>query len=384
LNGSAYALDFSRASGRFLGGISFTGQSTSYGSASISPLNDRALLQTRAYAQLALRSGGPSLALRVNASKFRDSAATSEAVLEYSAPVMRNTSLSVGAGRRTAGAISGLTWSARVDAVLGGALRMNYSTGSENGVSSHEYEIVKDNPHELGTSYRAQIGTADGQAATNIELLHRDTLGTLAVDVAQSGGQSRVDATLSGAVAFVGGGWYLSRPIRDGFGVIDLDGIGGVRAYYNGEPIGKTNRHGRLLVPNLPSYSTNAVSVESEDLPSDTLLENVSLDVMPSYHAGSIVHFAPRRVRAFTAHLRFAGDVSQTPEYGQVVVRTPRGEITADIGTSGLLYFDRLEPGTYEARVSSSLGNCTATLVIPRATTSLTNLGTFLCTREIR
>jgi outer membrane usher protein len=384
LNGSAYGFNFSRSSGRFVGGLSIVGQAASYSSASLSPLDDRALFQTHAYAQLALRPGGPSLGLRVNSTKFRDSAATSQAELEYSTPLMRNTNVSIEAGRGTVGAISGLTWSARVDAVLGGKLRVDYSAGSGNGGSSPQYQIVRDNPHELGTSYSAQIGAADGQSAVNVQLVHRDTLGTLAVDVARSEGRSQIDATLSGAVAFVGGGWYLSRPIRDGFGVIDLDGISGVHAYLNGDPLGKTNSRGRLLVPNLPSYSANALSVESEDLPSDTLLENMSLDVVPSYHSGSIVHFAPRRVRAFTAHVRFAGEVSATPEYGKIVLTGPRGDVTADIGTGGLLYFDRLEPGTYEARASSPLGSCTTRLIIPRATTALTNLGTLLCTREIR
>jgi hypothetical protein len=72
------------------------------------------------------------------------------------------------------------------------------------------------------------------------------------------------------------------------------------------------------------------LSVESEYSPSDTLLENVSLDVMPSYHSGSIVRLAPRG-HAFTAHLRFGGAVYATPEYVQIVTPAPHGDVTTDI-----------------------------------------------------
>ena len=104
--------------------------------------------------------------------------------------------------------------------------------------------------------------------------------------------------------------------------------------------VGRTNRWGDLLVPDLLAYQASTFSIDDEDIPIDYEIDRTSLMTAPPYRGGAIVRFDGRRVRAF------------------------RGRVPA---------------GRYDASVIADIGRCAFTLTIPSSKALVTTLGELRC-----
>jgi outer membrane usher protein len=383
--GNASALMFSRTTRRGYAGLSYVHRSPAYGSLSLDPTADRALQEMRAYASVALGavSSMSTLSFELRNALGRDSGWSRSVDLTLRRPLGRIANFAVSAGSATLGAITRPTVAVQLTANLFGNHQISISSGSQNGSSSHTIGLMSPAATELGTSYNAQL-TNGAYSSDTFSWERRGRLATLDVNGSQSGTAApSYDATLSGAVAYAGGNWYLSRQITNGFGVVDVSGIPGIPVRVNGQAIGSTDARGRIFVPNLASSAVNDVALDSEHLPNDVTLEAVSAQVTPLYRSATMVRFNARRVHAYVGVLRLAGTANETPAYGVASVRTSQGDVESDIGSDGRFYFDQLAPGTYALHVRFHGGACSVKrFVLAEARSVVTNLGTLLCERE--
>lgn len=101
-------------------------------------------------------------------------------------------------------------------------------------------------------------GSRSSRAAT---VAYRSGSGRVEGRVEQSDKNVSVRGQVDGALILAGGDVFISDRIEDSFGVVDA-GTPDVAVEFENRPAGKTNRRGRLLVPNLRSYEENSLSID--------------------------------------------------------------------------------------------------------------------------
>jgi outer membrane usher protein len=193
----------------------------------------------------------------------------------------------------------------------------------------------------------------------------------------------RNTSTLTAAVGLVaiGGGLHLSRPVQDGFALIDVPGVPGVRGSLNNQEIGRTDSRGQLLVPNLLPYYGNRLGIAPEDVPIDYSIAVTERTVGPPVKGGSVVTFPARRVQAFIGSLVVETEGrTLTPAYGQLTVSVGGETFESPIGRDGEFYLENLPRGRHAAMIEHKDTRCHFTLEAPASPASLVDVGVVRCT----
>lgn len=232
----------------------------------------------------------------------------------------------------------GVFLSASVD--LGNNASLTTTASRQNGQVGYQVGAMRAPDYGGGWGWGAQAG---GAAASRYGQAQGQYLGRYgeATAVAQRAGR-RVGASLdlSGAVVAMDGHLLPSRRIDDSFAVVSTRGVAGVPVLHENRVIGKTDRSGYLLIPDLNAYQHNRVSIDSMNLPADARIETTSMDVVPKMHAGFLATFGVSRYHAASVIL--------TAEDGKVLppgVRVHHVESGADtiVGYDGMTFIEHLQ-----------------------------------------
>jgi outer membrane usher protein len=196
----------------------------------------------------------------------------------------------------------------------------------------------------------------------------------------RSGDRNSSVLTAAAGVVAMGGGLHLSRPVQDGFALIDVPGLPGVRGYLNNQEIGRTDSRGKLLVPNLLPYYGNRLGIADQDIPIEYSIDTTERLVAPPVRGGAVVTFPARRIQAFMGSLVM--DVrgrAVTPAYGQLTVTAAGQTYESPIGRDGEFYLESLPRGRHSAVIEHKEGTCRFTLEATASPASLVDLGTLRC-----
>ena len=157
--------------------------------------------------------------------------------------------------------------------------------------------------------WRAQADTAlDGpaRARQRLQATYLAEAARLAVETEQFDGRTAVRMNLQGAVLAIGGRLHASQTVGDSVAVVDVDGEPGVSVFHQNRWIGRTDRHGQIVVPGLLSFQANRLAIEPLDLPLDVDPTDLVREVRPADRTGLHVRFALDRQRAALVELRDA------------------------------------------------------------------------------
>ena len=257
------------------------------------------------------------------------------------------------------------------------------STAGDTAVGVNVQQAAPVGP---GFGYRLQAsGLGAGGELVDGELRAQSTWAQ--VDVRQSvmNGTRDTWAQVNGALVAIGGRVMATRPVQDGFALVRVPDVKGVRAYVSHQEMGRTDRHGDLLLPNLLAYYGNQISIADADVPADRTLSYKQLLLATPYRGGAIAEFPATREWRVTGSLTcwaiprgFAGSARSTRASRS---RHARGPIDSWLGAEGEFYLEGLAPGTYVLHVTSGDIGCDATLVVPVSDAPVVRAGDLPCVR---
>ncbi|HXN08822.1 MAG TPA: fimbria/pilus outer membrane usher protein [Candidatus Acidoferrales bacterium] len=233
-----------------------------------------------------------------------------------------------------------------------------------------------------GTGYRFQHGTGS-QIHDDDLFQYQTSFGSYQAEYRQisSGGQS--DVLASGGLVDAGDGIMFTRAVQDGFAVIDVAGLAGVRGYYNNQQIGRTDKRGRLLIPNLLSYYGNRVGIADTDVPLSYSVDATEKTVAPPYRGGVLVRFPVQKISAITGTMIVDGQRKATiPSFGQLRVTVNGQDLVSELGRRGQFYLENVSPGRYPAEVEYADGLCAFQLTVPDRESALTEIGAVHCSPQ--
>ncbi|MDI6704496.1 MAG: fimbria/pilus outer membrane usher protein [bacterium] len=253
-------------------------------------------------------------------------------------------------------------------------------------------ELQKNPPLGIGVGYRFRIeGDRNWSIDEEIKLRGQAHLeyhgpyGIYSADYRRSSGRNNYDMRLSGAAALVDGGLYFSRPIHDGFALVRVGDVAGVKVKYNNQEVGQTNRRGEVLVPGLISYYDNRLSIVSVDLPMGYNVLDATRYVSVPYRSGGAVQFDVVKLQAVEGRLFWVEDGAMVPaEYAGLEIKVEGRTIETIIGKDGEFYLENISSGRYPARIFKGDKERCFEMVIPESDQIIVDLGDIYTEAEDR
>jgi outer membrane usher protein len=378
--GGAASAGYSFVSRRFSGGALLRLLGDRYAHAALRAADDRARAQTSLYAGAPLGSR-VSVGLSWSMLDRRDAGRSEVVSARTDVVVARNVTLGVTGSRNDTAAappaydvFASLSWAfaplsvadATVQATRGGDSTVN--AGAQRGL-----------PAGTGFGYRARSGSGPaGDAATGL-LQYQWDHGRYEAQYDRIDRTQLGSATVAGGVVFLGDRVFLTRPVQDGYGLIRL-GVPGIRGFAEGQEIGRTDRHGDLLVPRLLPYYANRVGIADADVPVEYQIGRTELLAAPALRGGVVTRFDVAALHAVEGDLLVAG-AGVAPAYGELRVRAAGAAFSSPIGGDGRFYLESLPAGSHPAEAEWSGGRCRVTLVVP-ASPPIADLGSLRCEPE--
>jgi outer membrane usher protein len=150
-----------------------------------------------------------------------------------------------------------------------------------------------------------------------------------------------------------------------------------VRVFHGGNPIGRTNEEGLIVLPRLSPYSANRITIDERDLPMDVTIRHRDLQVVPSYRAGTLADYEARRRIGAVLAVRLA-DGSPLP--AGVTVRSHDVVQNFVSGHNGEIFVPDLPPSArYTAQLANGRCSFIAGYTAPPKE-AIPTLGPFVCT----
>ena len=257
--------------------------------------------------------------------------------------------------------------------------RTSLSAGFSTGPAG--WNATGDASRALGREvgdYGWRVRDSQGRNQPNYQaasVSYRSPFGRVELGASQQAGTAQGTAEMDGSLAILGGGVYASNRIDDSFAVVDV-GVPDVDVLYENRRVGKTDSHGRLLVPELRSYQRNKIEIDPRGLPINSDAPSTQDIIAPSDRSGIVVDFKVKtNVQAAVVILR---DKSGKDIAVGLTGKLEGAAETFVVGYDGRAYITGLHASNH---VSVDLGNsaCTASFPFEAKTNSQVTIGPIVC-----
>jgi outer membrane usher protein len=377
-NGAAASMSYSYVSTMSLGGA-YQLKSPRYSNLSLSPLQDRPLDQESVFVGFPLGTTISVFPQYIH-SDYRDAGRQDQASL----------SVDIRFGERFSAFVSVTRiFQARQHSTLNALVALNYFFGNSStasigyGYSPQEngpsISLQKALPYGPGYGYRVQAETGT-QNNFNGTFQYQNNYGLYEADYGRVGGQDITALSASGGLAAIDGKVFATRAIQQGFALLQVPDVAGVKGYLSNQEMGQTDSKGDLLIPNLLPYYGNQISIEDKDIPLDYSIGETQKIVAPSNRGGIIVAFPVHKLQAFFGKLEARnhnGKIVSGP--GELTIMADGKDYASPIGKGGEFYLENVPPGPHPARAEFNDGSCSLTIDLPKTGTSFVKLGTLSC-----
>ena len=208
--------------------------------------------------------------------------------------------------------------------------------GTSTAVSGYTTADIQGRPVRLAAeAAHAQRGT-DLRTRADWDT----SMGQARVELARpAGGDVVATGSFSGALHISGQGIATLPRAPEAYAIVDVPGQAGVPVLVNGRSVGKTDKHGRLLVGHVSPLTPSEVKLDTRALPLDVQIGS-PLQTWTAPRGGSIHVVFPvlsNTARAFVAS--FAGSALPL----DTLLRS--GEEELHVGYDGLLFLEKATPG---------------------------------------
>ncbi|WP_234710594.1 fimbria/pilus outer membrane usher protein [Sinorhizobium arboris] len=173
---------------------------------------------------------------------------------------------------------------------IGDSVYASTGVSSDSDGTSVTADLVRSETAEIG-SVGWRLRDTDGSVTNRAAAAsYRSRFARFEAGVEQHNDQYRATGQVDGAIVFAGRDAFLSNRVDDAFAVVDT-GVPDVEVQYENRPAGRTNRRGKLLVPDLRSYESNQITIDPTNLPLDATVGATREVTVPADRSGTVVRF---------------------------------------------------------------------------------------------
>lgn len=372
-----------------------------YANVNLAPWDDRAKRQVDAFVGTSL-SPRISVTGRFGGARFRDAGTAYQAGLLASLSIAPGVNLFLTANRTTStsaapGPINGMpgitpaaqpttrpvydafaTLSVALpDRVTASAFLAQHDSQTSGGA-----EVQRSLPLGPGYGYRVRGTTSEapGTSTFSASAQAQSEYGRYDASYDRVGERDHATVGVAGGVVALGGNVFATRPVQQSYGLIQVPGAPGVRGYLNNHEVGRTDRNGNLLVPELIPYYSNRLGIADQDLPIDYKVEEIEKVLSTPLRGGGVARFDVQRIRTVSGSVAMElADKNVSPAYGQLTIHDGLITLTSPLGREGEFYFDSLHAGTFDAEVDSAVATCRFKIEVPMQDQPFIDVGRIKC-----
>ena len=190
----------------------------------------------------------------------------------------------------------------------------------------------------------------------------------------------RTSVSVASAIAYAGGHFGLSRPIRDSFAiVVPHTSIGdqtiGVNPFSNSYQF-ESGLLGPAVVPDLISYQSRTLTIDVPELPLGYNLDNDLPKLLPTFRSGTIVSLGGDENVLLAGVLNIREGEPASLEAGKLIALDDSQQENRPFFTNrkGRFRVDRLKPGKYQLQLFS-FPKDRLTIEIPEGTAGIYDIG---------
>jgi outer membrane usher protein len=236
-------------------------------------------------------------------------------------------------------------------------------------------QVQQNLPAGSGFGYRVLAGASEASERYEAGVAMQTEAGTYQLEAGEANAITVVRAGASGAVAALGGDYFLSRRLNESFAVVQVPGYGGARVYADNQPIARTRGDGSAIVPRLRPYERNRILIDEADLPLDSQIEALQADAVPYFRSGVLLRFAVRPARGALVTVLLEDGA---PAPVGAVARLVGEEAEFPVGLKGELYLTGLSAQN-RVRVTWNGRSCEFDLAFEPGADPLPHLGQRTC-----
>ncbi|MBV8650860.1 MAG: fimbrial biogenesis outer membrane usher protein, partial [Alphaproteobacteria bacterium] len=377
-NGASGSLEYSYQSLAYSAGVDFTYTTSHYATLSAPGIVDRALTNSSGFFSVPI--GLLDISLQYSHAHFRDAGRNDQASLGATYQLSDRIALSAVASqsRFAQQPVNNALFFA-VNFALGERSSGTVSANRARGVENETAQIQQSLPLGEGFGYRAQV-QAGSHATQTADVQYQGQYGLYEAEYDHLNNQDTTRVNVGGGVVAVGGNVYATRAVNDSFALVRVADLKGVATTLNGQPIGKTDGTGEILIPSMTSYVGSRINIDDQTIPSDYEIDATERDVATSLRGAAIVEFPVRRLRAVVGTVVVESDgKTVVPAYGDLTVTAGDKPFASPIGASGEFYLDNLPGGSFPAVVTYADAECHFTLEAPMMAGRTIKLGQLTC-----
>ena len=373
--GGAGFLGYNYVNGQYSFGTSVKVQSDHYATTSLSSKKPRSWLESGAYVAFPV-SDRVGVNFRYGFEDSREDGAQHRVRLRGSAWLSKLMNFYIDGNfdlqgrKRSAGFSTGLSVS--LGEITGS---MNFQ--NEDGQSSAIVEMRKSLPIGPGYGYGLQASTR-GDLDSIVQ--YQTSFGRYEANFSRLDGHQQSYMRAAGGLAFIDGNFRFTRPVQDGFALIKVPGLTGIRGYLNNLDVGTTDSQGRLFVPNLLSYYGNRLSISRGQLPLNYNADVTDKIVAAPHRGGVVVEFPVARIQRIVGKAVIDQRANTiVPKHGQLTVSVQGKTVESPLGNNGEFYFENLTSGSHPAKIEFADDLCELALDVPKTADEIIQLGTVRC-----
>jgi len=188
----------------------------------------------------------------------------------------------------------------------------------------------------------------------NVHLQDVNAYNDIAANVAQNGSTNSAEFDLNGSLIAMDG-FYFTRPTNQSFAVVDF-GYPKVPVFLSNQPVGRTNRSGRMLIPNLIPNYPNQISIDPGPLPMNVTLSDDVIAFTPPREGGALIKFPLHKLDAVLLRIRLAH--GGTPAAGSLLYIVDGDSANpVVVGYDGYAYLEN-PPRHLVATIITTTGHC--------------------------
>lgn len=217
---------------------------------------------------------------------------------------------------------------------LGGGANSNMGVDYRNGKVGGDLRYQRNAPSTGGVGYYGRVAV-DGyeryEAGTDV----RTRFGDASAAFSQVDGRSAGRMSLRGGAALVAGTWVAAPSITDSIAVVSVGDEPGVHVYQDRQPMGVTDKHGRIVLTRLRPFERNTISFDPRDVSLNRTFDTTETIVVPGLRTGHQVKFANSETRGVIAYIV---DTDGVPISGDGRIANVRSGEVYPIGQDGRVY----------------------------------------------
>lgn len=162
--------------------------------------------------------------------------------------------------------------------------------------------------------------------------------------------------TATGAIVVASGGIHAADNSSSGFLVVRTDNVEGIPVTVDNRLVGKTNKRGRLFIPNMVANAAQRIEIDGKGLPADAIVNTSKQIVSVAARAVGVVDFDALYFRPVV--LQIVDEANQPLAVGLSAIARPSNRET-QVGFDGLVEFNTASKDSRLA-VDTPAGVCIA------------------------